>query len=225
MAYPIDPPPSTAARRQNCWPTYGGLSSAVGGRLDTWEARWAPYDESTYTAALSYVQPADVVLDIGAGDLRLTRRIAQIARQVYAVELQPNLLAGQSVLPDNLRLICADARLIPWPQDITLGVLLMRHCTHLGLYVARLREVGCRRLITNARWRMGVELMDLGQRLAWNEVDFGWYACTCGQIGFIPAPPQLLTSERMEQVAEVEECPACDGNVKRISGKDIFFCG
>jgi hypothetical protein len=100
---------------------------------------------------------------------------------------------------------------MPWPKGVTLGVLLMRHCTHFGLYVARLRKVGCRRLITNARWRMAVELVDLGPRLAWNEADFGWYACTCGQIGFVPGPVELLTPDRMEQVAEVEECPTCGG--------------
>jgi hypothetical protein len=149
------------------------------------------------------------VLDIGAGDLRLAGRMARMARRVYAIELQPNLLAGQATLPDNLVVICADARRIPWPGGITLGVLLMRHCTHVGLYVARLRAMGCRRLITNARWGMDVESMDLGPRLPWNEVDFGCYACACGQTGFVSGPPERLTPERMEQVVEVEGCPGC----------------
>ncbi len=177
--------------------------------LEEWEARWAPYDEKTYQAALSYVHPEDVVLDIGAGDLRLARRMAGIVRRVFAIERQPHLLAHQSPLPDNLTILCADARHIPWPKGITLGVLLMRHCTHLGLYVARLRAAGCRRLVTNTRWGMDVELMDLGPRAAWSTVDLGWYACTCGHTGFVPGPPELLTEERMWQVAEVENCPTC----------------
>jgi len=178
-------------------------------QLDGWELCWAPYDEPTYQAALSYVRPDDVVLDIGAGDLRLARRMAGIARHVFAIEIQPGLLAGQFPLPDNLPALCADARRVPWPRGITLGVLLMRHCTQVGLYVARLRSVGCRRLITNARWGMDVELMDLGARADWDSVDFGWYACACGQTGFTPGPPEQLTKAQMWQIAEVETCPAC----------------
>jgi hypothetical protein len=86
----------------------------------------------------------------------------------------------------------------------------MRHCTYVGLYIARLRAAGCKRLITNARWRIAVELMDLSSRLPWQSVDFGWYACTCGQTGFVPGLPEQLTDvKRMEFVAEVEQCPAC----------------
>jgi hypothetical protein len=44
--------------------------------LERWEALWAPYDEPTYQLVLDYVRPDDVVLDIGAGDLRLTRQVA-----------------------------------------------------------------------------------------------------------------------------------------------------
>jgi hypothetical protein len=177
--------------------------------LDDWEARWAPYDEPTYQAVLQHVRPDDVVLDIGAGDLRLARRMAQVAQHVYALELQPGLLANQPVLPFNLTVICADARRIPWPHRLTLGVLLMRHCTHLGFYAARLRALGCRRLLTNARWRLDVELMDLAERLPWSKVDFGWYACACGQVGFVPGPAEQLAVTRIEQIFEVETCPAC----------------
>lgn len=177
--------------------------------LETWEARWAPYDEKTYQTVLSYIRPDEVVLDIGAGDLRLARRMAAIARRVFAIEIQPGLLARQAPLPDNLTVLCADARRVPWPTGISLGVLLMRHCTHVGLYAARLRAVGCRQMATNARWGLDVELIDLGPRAAWNTVDLGWYACTCGQTGFVPGPPALLTLARFEQVAEVENCPAC----------------
>lgn len=178
-------------------------------RLTTWEAGWAPYDETSYRAALSHVRPNEVVLDIGAGDLRLSRRMARIARHVFAIEMQLELLKDAFPLPNNLSVICADARTVSWPKNISLGVLLMRHCTHVGLYVARLRAAGCRRLVTNARWGLDVELMDLGPRAAWHTVDIGWYACTCGQTGFVPGAPEQLIAARMEQVNEVETCPAC----------------
>ncbi len=179
--------------------------------LDPWEICWAPYDEKTYRAALSHVQPNDVILDIGAGDLRLARQMATIAQQVFALELQPQLLQNTPV-PDNLTVICGDARYLPWPDGITLGILLMRHCTCVDWYVARLREAGCRRLVTNARWGLDVELMDLGPRAAWDTVEMGWYACTCGQTGFVSGPPEQLTTAEMEQVHQVETCPGCNPN-------------
>lgn len=177
--------------------------------LDTWEAQWAAYDEPTYRAVLDYVQPDDIVLDIGAGDLRLSKRIARIARHVFAIERQFDLLQNGFPSPNNLTVICGDARTVPWPDNITLGVLLMRHCTHLGLYVGRLRAAGCRRLITNARWGLDVELVDLGPRAAWSTVEIGWYACICGQTGFVPGPPSRLTEAQMEYINEVETCPVC----------------
>lgn len=210
MAWKYDRRRLTADHRQhNGYINYGGQPSAVSRRLDEWESRWAAYDEPTYQAVLSYIRPEDVVLDIGAGDLRLARRMAAIARHVYAIEMQPVLLAHQGSLPANLTVLCADARSIPWARGITVGVLLMRHCTHIGLYAARLRATGCERLITNARWGMGVEQMDLRPRRPWPSVEFGWYACLCGQTGFVAGPPELLTEERMDQVNETENCPAC----------------
>lgn len=177
--------------------------------LETWESRWAPYDEATYQAVLAEVRADDIVLDIGAGDLRLARRMAAIASWVFAIEARPELLAQQGPLPANLTVMPGDARQLLWPSRISLGVLLMRHCTHVGLYAARLRAAGCRRLVTNARWGMAVEVMSLGPRAAWADVDLGWYACLCGQTGFVPGPPERLTAERIEQVTEVESCPAC----------------
>jgi hypothetical protein len=170
MDWESDRRPQTTDRRDlsikySCGGPKGRLRtrrSWVGGRLDDWEARWAPYDEPTYQTALSFVQSGDIVLDIGAGDLRLARRLAGLTQRVYTIERQPGLLSNQSPLPDNLTVLCADARFVAWPKGITLAVLLMRHCTYVGLYVARLRATGCRRLITNARWGMDVELMDLG---------------------------------------------------------------
>lgn len=188
--------------------------------LDAWETRWAAYDEPTYRAALSFVQPGDTVLDIGAGTLHFARRAAQIAQQVYAIELQAGLLGNQPPLPDNLVVVCADARSIPWPKDVTLGVLLMRHCTHFGHYFTRLRALGCERLVTNARWRMGVELVHLTHRRRWQTVSAGWYACRCGATGFVETEPALLTEALLEQVAEVDSCPECTDKLTRIPARE-----
>lgn len=209
MGWSIDQRPKTGDRTPRSNAQIAGHRSLIPGPLDEWESRWAAYDEPTYQAVLSYIRPEDVVLDIGAGDLRLTRRMAAVARCVYAIEMQPALLAHQEPLPVNLIVLCADARFIPWAEGITVGVLLMRHCTHVGLYGARLRAAGCERLITNARWGMGVEQMDLGPRRPWPSIEFGWYACLCGQTGFVAGPLELLTEERMDEVNETENCPAC----------------
>ena len=57
-----------------------------------WEAMYAPYDQPTYQAVLDQLGPQDVILDIGAGDLRLSRQMARIARKVYAVEINRQVL-------------------------------------------------------------------------------------------------------------------------------------
>ena len=111
-------------------------------KLDDWEARWAPYDEPTYQAVLQAIQPDDLVLDIGAGDLRLACRMAAICRGVIAIERQPALLRAQAaspgrIHPDNLTVLVGDARQLEFPQGITAGVLLMRHCTHYQYYACQ----------------------------------------------------------------------------------------
>ncbi len=179
--------------------------------LDPWEALWAPYDETTYAAVLAAVLPTDTVLEIGAGDLRLARRLAVLARQVIAWEIQPDLLAhGADRLPSNLEARCADARTEPLPTGVTAAVLLMRHCTHYAHYVDRLRAAGCGRLITNARWRMGVEVIDLRPGLEFAAVAAGWYACRrCGATGFAGDDISAITEAVLAAVTDVEGCPAC----------------
>ena len=86
----------------------------------------------------------DVVLDIGAGDLRLARQMERMVKKVYAVEVNAGLLEDVGVLPVNLIVICADARTLDFPADITTGVLLMRHCTCFRLYADKLRKAGAR---------------------------------------------------------------------------------
>ncbi len=178
-----------------------------------WEALWAPYDEETYQQALSWIRPDDVVLDIGAGDLRLARRMAAIGRKVYALERNAALVfqaLQREALPANLSLIVGDAVTIPFPHEVTVGVLLMRHCTHTGLYMKKLQALGARGLITNARWHLAVEWIDLqAPRLPFEQVALGWYACACGRVGFLPGPPEALTEELMCKIHEVAYCPAC----------------
>lgn len=179
--------------------------------LDRWEGAWAPYDEASYAAVLAAIGPDDVVLDIGAGDLRLARRLAGIARRVVAWEINPKLLAGAfGEAEDNLTVACCDARSQPVPRGVSVAVLLMRHCTHYGLYVAKLRAADCRRLITNARWGMGVEVVDLGPGDSFDARASGWYACRrCGAVGFAGDDPDGLTPETFELVNDFDGCPRC----------------
>ena len=179
-----------------------------------WEAMFAPYDQGAYQAVLDRLRPNDVILDIGAGDLRLDRQMAQIVRKVYAVEINPQMQdlveALPEPLPANLLQICADARTLVFPTDITAGVLLMRHCTCFCLYAKKLQRVGARRLITNARWHMDVEAMDLMvQRQPFTDAGMGWYACICGGTGFKEGPAEHWTLEMDQIVNEVSSCPQC----------------
>lgn len=178
---------------------------------DWWENAWAPYDDETYAFVLTHVQPTDVVLDIGAGDLRLARDLAPRVRRVYAIERRPDVLPclDRVVLPANLNVIQADALAWPCPCDVTVGVLLMRHCMHVGHYIQRLRAGGCQRLVTNARWGFGCEAIDLWAARPWQTFAGGWYGCLCGAVGFKSLPPELLTGELLSQQHEVTACPRC----------------
>lgn len=178
--------------------------------LTDWEGWFSPYDNQVYATVLSHIGQEDTVLEVGAGDLRLALRIAGQAQKVHAVEVNPLLLSRALEiialdLPRNLHVICANALDLPIPPDVTVAVLLMRHCQHFRTYVDRLRAAGCRRLLTNARWKTGVELIDLAAHgMPFEDVHEGWYACRCGATGYVGtgarsnAPP-----------AEVNYCPAC----------------
>ena len=109
--------------------------------------------------------------------------------------------------------ICANALDYPFPDDVTVAVLLMRHCQHFRQYVEKLRQLGCRRLITNARFKSRVEVINLAERgLAFSQARGGWYACLCGEMGFVPCPP-TCTEECPDDLCltQVESCPACAG--------------
>lgn len=178
---------------------------------DWWEDAWAPYDDETYRFVLAHVQADDVVLDIGAGDLRLAFRLAPRVHRVIALERRPAVLPRitPALLPANLLVIATDALTWSFPRGLTVGVLLMRHCRHVGDYIQRLRAVGCQRLITNARWGFGCEEIDLWAAAPWQGLTGGWYGCRCGAAGFKPLPADLLTDERLWQQHEVTECPRC----------------
>ncbi len=190
--------------------------STVIAMIQDWEAAFAPYDEATYQFVVEHVTPQDVVLDIGAGDLRLARRLVDVAQKVYAVERNTALLSprDRSTQSDRLIVIDEDATRWPFPAEVTVAVLLMRHCApeHFAKYVKRLTaSTACTRLITNARWKMGVEEIHLrsARSVPYRPDQVGWYACRCGAIGFTPGDPNLITATLLEEVMEVENCPQC----------------
>lgn len=182
---------------------------------EDWELMWAPYDQPTYDWVLQATQPEDVVLEIGAGDLRLALQLARVARQVYAIEIHPELIeraiaSRPQELPYNLTILPGDAQRAPFPAGVSAGVLLMRHCTHFKLYAEKLKAAGAQRLITNARWRLGVEVIDLqAPRQPFASVKIGRYACWCGAVGFVMGPAEDYTAEMDQIVTEVSNCPNC----------------
>jgi hypothetical protein len=193
------------------------LSSAPPIGLNEWEFGWAPYDLLTYQFVLNQLSSNDIILEIGAGDLRLARQMAALTRKVYAIEINRSVLteglASFSPLPGNLIPICADARAFDFPCGVTSGVLLMRHCTHFWLYAEKLRDCGCRKLITNARWGMNVEVVDLqAARIPFESVELGWFACWCGAVGFKPGAPEQISPETQAMIYEVMDCPNCKRN-------------
>jgi hypothetical protein len=157
-------------------------------------------------------------LDIGAGDLRLARRMAMTCRWVYALEIQNSILdlvyADGMGFPENLSVQCGDARCMPFPEDVTTGVLLMRHCNHFRLYADKLKAVGAKDLITNARWRSGVEVIHLqSERIPYWQIEMGWYACWCGAVGFKPGSVEHLTPALESVIHEAVNCPRCENLV------------
>ena len=175
-----------------------------------WETLWAPYDEATYQAALDFLEPGDVVLDIGAGDLRFAQRAARRVRKVLAIERNLTVLRSACRRnSENLIVVCADALTWSFPEGLTVGVLLMRYCRHFQDYSTRLRAAGCQRLITNARWGMDVECVSLAPQTPFSSAPPGWYACACGAVGFKTAPAEELPAEALASSLSVEDCPAC----------------
>jgi len=179
-----------------------------------WEAMYAPYDQPTYQTVLQLLKPEDIVLDIGAGDLQLCCQMALLTQKVYAIEINALVLdkgiTPRDSLPANVMPIHADARAFDFPSDITVGILLMRHCLHFRLYSEKLRQAGARRLITNARWHMSVEEVNLqAERTSFNKAAMGWYTCFCGATGFKEGPAEQWSIEMDRVIHEVADCPQC----------------
>lgn len=100
----------------------------------------------------------------------------------------------------------------------------MRHCQNFRLLADKLVAAGARRLITNVRWGLGVELVDLlAPRITYASIHFGWYACWCGATGFLSGPPEDLTSELEAKIHEVIDCPACWRQVdgQQVEGQQV----
>lgn len=176
---------------------------------------WAPNDEATYAAVLDTLSADDVVLDIGAGDCRLARRMAEKVRTVYAIERNWRLLTTATDWPSNCKLLAADARHVAFAPEISTAVLLMRHCTSFALYWDKLKQTRCRKLITNARWGLGVEIIDMSdRRVSFKQIRLGWYACSCGGTGFVAAEPEQITEKIIDVIWEVNDCPSCIGETR-----------
>lgn len=235
-----------AARTEEQRTRFQAGSDAFAARhgLSDWEGWFSPCDDETYESVLQNAQAQDRVLDLGAGDLRLSLLLAERVQRVYAVEVNPLLVAAALAeigldLPRNLQVICANALDVTFPSDVTLGVLLMRHCQHFSLYWDRLQAAGCQRLITNARWKSGIEVIDLAApRVPWRGVREGWYACSCGAVGYVGGPhgavrpdgqgagphgvecphPASPVWSGADTQTEVSECPACQSAAHLTKG-------
>jgi len=188
----------------------GYAAFAASHDLSEWEGWFSPYDEEVHSQVLQNVDECDEVLDLGAGDLRLALRMAERVQRVYAVEVSPIVLGAALreigfALPRNLHVICANALDVAIPPGVTVAVLLMRHCHHFSEYFDRLQAAGCSRLITNARWKNGVELIDLTRsRVCFDRVQEGWFACRCGAVGYVGLGERSQTLP-----VEVSHCPTC----------------
>jgi hypothetical protein len=178
-----------------------------------WAGTWALYDEGTYQAALDYLEPGSFILDIGAGNLHLAGRALAKGCRVIAVEFQLAVIrqAPPDVLShERLHVVAADARDYPFPPGLDAALLLMRYCEDFALYVRKLRACGCPKLITNARWRMGVECIPLRVGEAFQADRVGWYACVrCGKTTFITGRVDQLTLGIELDYVNVEGCPHC----------------
>lgn len=85
-----------------------------------------------YDIVLSMLRGSDVVLDVGAGDLRFALLASRKVRKIYAVEVDPKIMSSalriiSYDLPRNVIPICADARDVALPSDVTVITCLMIH--------------------------------------------------------------------------------------------------
>lgn len=93
---------------------------------------WFVPELTNYDDCLSKLNGYDVVFDVGAGDLRFDLMMAEKVRKVYAVEINPKILASALNIigydmPTNLTVICGDAFDMDLPPDVTVVTCLMIH--------------------------------------------------------------------------------------------------
>lgn len=107
---------------------------------------WFLPEKDNYEDCLSKLKDYDVVFDVGAGDLRFDLIMAEKVRKVYAVEINPKVLAGAMRIigydmPTNLTVICGDAFDMDLPPDVTVVTCLMVHRKHEFPVLWRLRRI------------------------------------------------------------------------------------
>jgi len=88
-----------------------------------------------YSDVLELMDRGDIVYDVAAGFFTLSLLLAEKCRKVYAIEVNPTLVAEALKiigydLPRNLIVICGNALNLPLPPDITKIVLLHIHWQH-----------------------------------------------------------------------------------------------
>jgi len=93
---------------------------------------WFLPEDKEYSKVLRFIEPNDVVLDIGAGNFALDFLLSERCKKVYAVEVNPTVvkdaldLIGMN-LPRNLIIICGNGLDFPIPKDVNTLVMLLRH--------------------------------------------------------------------------------------------------
>jgi SAM-dependent methyltransferase len=74
-----------------------------------------------------YLAPGCTFLEVGAGDCALSRRVAEVAKAVYAVDISDQ---ARAPLPANVQLVISDGSSIPVPEasvDVAFSDQLMEH--------------------------------------------------------------------------------------------------
>ena len=99
-----------------------------------WEIFFVPED-MYYDPCLEKLSRDDVVFDVGAGDLRFDLMVADVCKKVYAVEINPTIIARALNIigydmPTNMIAICGNAFEMELPSDVTVVTCLMIHRQH-----------------------------------------------------------------------------------------------
>lgn len=99
-----------------------------------WEVFFVPED-MYYDPCLEKLSEDDVVFDVGAGDMRFDLIMAEKVRKVYAVEINPTIIARALRIigydmPTNMIAVCGNAFEMELPGDVTAVTCLMIHRQH-----------------------------------------------------------------------------------------------